>query len=186
MQVEGAQSNVLAPEDGVFEPQAELGQEVREGDLVGRILFPLSSWRTAVDLRFEVSGFVICRRAVAWTRRGDGLFQPGARALSRCRTGRVVTPRRNPHLTGFTCLKCVARTPFVHHTEGCPACLAAGFPSSVTPIYEALPALTADETRRGIARALDLQAEGVVAASSGNAGASLATYAGAPACLAAS
>jgi len=37
-----------------------------------------------------------------------------------------------------------------------------------------------------MARALDLQAEGVVAASSGNAGASLATYAGAPACLAAS
>ncbi|SDR30366.1 hypothetical protein SAMN05519103_01861 [Rhizobiales bacterium GAS113] len=75
MQVESGQSYVLAPEDGVFEPLAELRDEVKAGDLAGRLLFPQSPWRAPVDILFEVAGFVICRRALAWTKRGDCLFQ---------------------------------------------------------------------------------------------------------------
>jgi predicted deacylase len=75
MQVESGQSYVLAPEDGVFEPLAELRDEVEAGDLAGRLLLPQSPWQAPVDVRFEVSGFVICRRPLAWTKRGDCLFQ---------------------------------------------------------------------------------------------------------------
>jgi predicted deacylase len=75
MMVEGPAAYVLAPEDGVFEPLFPLGAEVQAGDLAGHIHAPDTPWRASVPVRFGTSGFVICQRAPAATRRGDCLYQ---------------------------------------------------------------------------------------------------------------
>lgn len=144
----------------------------------------------------------------------------------------------NPRLRGFACLRCGETQPIADHAEGCPACLALGYPASVAPRFDGLPPLAVAGTGRGlrrfaerlpyrrfpslgegdtpllaldriaaelgldalhlkheganpsgshkdrmsaqfVARALDVGAPGVVAASSGNAGLSLAVYAAA-------
>jgi threonine synthase len=144
----------------------------------------------------------------------------------------------NPRLRGFACLRCGEPQPIADYSEGCPACLARGYPASVVPRFDSLPPLAEAGTGRGlrrfaerlpyrrfpslgegdtpllplgrlaaelgldalhlkyeganpsgshkdrmsaqfVARALDIGAPGVVAASSGNAGLSLAVYAAA-------
>jgi predicted deacylase len=73
--VEGPGSFVLAPEDGVFEPSVELGATVEAGQLAGYVHFSDTPWKPSVSVSFARGGFVICRRAVSFTRRGDCLFQ---------------------------------------------------------------------------------------------------------------
>lgn len=75
MKVEGALSYILASEAGVFEPALELGDEVTAGAFAGQISFPETPWREPVPVHAEAAGLVICKRAVAWTHRGDCLFQ---------------------------------------------------------------------------------------------------------------
>ncbi len=150
----------------------------------------------------------------------------------------MTAPLLNPRLTGFACIRCAATYPVADYLEGCPSCLAQGFPASVAAQFDTLPPLARAGTGHGlqrfadrlgytcfpslgegdtpllplhrlateldldalhikcesanptgshkdrmsaqfIARALDIGAPGVVAASSGNAGASLAAYAAA-------
>ncbi|MGX1786455.1 succinylglutamate desuccinylase/aspartoacylase family protein [Bosea sp. NPDC055332] len=75
MQVEGAASYTLAPEDGVFECLVNLESEVVAGALAGYVHCPETPWRLPVPVHVEATGLVICKRAVAWTRRGDCLLQ---------------------------------------------------------------------------------------------------------------
>ena len=144
----------------------------------------------------------------------------------------------NPTLSGFSCIRCGTELPIGDYFEGCPACMARGEPSTVTPLYHQWPATLSDAGRRGmeryaawmpytswvtlgeggtscvsfssladevnaaslfiknegqnpsgshkdrvscltVTRALDIGAKKIVAASSGNGGASLALYAAA-------
>jgi predicted deacylase len=75
MKVEGAAAYVLAPESGLFEPSVALGAIVQAGDLAGCIHYPDTPWRDSTPVRFRTGGFVVCRRALCATRRGDCLFQ---------------------------------------------------------------------------------------------------------------
>lgn len=61
----------------------------------------------------------------------------------------------NPRLTGFQCIQCDQRLPVADYPEGCPACLAAGRPSSVAATYQDLPSLPAPEAGRGMRRFAD-------------------------------
>jgi predicted deacylase len=68
---------LYAPENGVFEPLAAPGDMVEAGQAAGRVQFPETPWLPPVDLAFQSSGFVLCRRVPARTMRGDCLFGLG-------------------------------------------------------------------------------------------------------------
>jgi predicted deacylase len=78
LNVGGAEYFVYAPESGVFEPTVELGDEVKKGQLAGRIHFPETPWAPAVEFRFAREGFVLCKRVPGRTVRGDCLFHLGS------------------------------------------------------------------------------------------------------------
>jgi len=80
LNVGGPDYFVYAPENGVFEPAVELGDEVRKGQLAGRIHFPETPWAPAVEFRFAHDGFVLCKRVPGRTMRGDCLFHLGTDA----------------------------------------------------------------------------------------------------------
>jgi predicted deacylase len=77
LDVGGSDYYVYAPEDGVFEPLVDLGDEVVAGGEAGRIHFPDTPWRDPVVTHFARAGVVFCRRVPARTRRGDCLFHLG-------------------------------------------------------------------------------------------------------------
>lgn len=62
---------LLAPESGLFETLVELGQAVKQGELVGRLHFLERPDRTPVDVVAETSGIVCAVRAIATTQQGD-------------------------------------------------------------------------------------------------------------------
>ena len=66
-----------APEDGLFEPKVELGDEVEAGQLAGLVHEPETPWRAPAEVRFDVAGVVICKRIPGRTERGDCLFHLG-------------------------------------------------------------------------------------------------------------
>ncbi|MEM5433424.1 Pyridoxal-5'-phosphate-dependent protein beta subunit (plasmid) [Cupriavidus taiwanensis] len=45
----------------------------------------------------------------------------------------------NLYITGMNCIRCGTSHPIADYFEGCPACLAEGFPVSVAPHYEKVP-----------------------------------------------
>lgn len=67
-----------AKEEGLFEPTAELGDEVTAGQIAGYIHHPETPWREAEEVRFEASGVLICKRIPGRVERGDCLFHSGA------------------------------------------------------------------------------------------------------------
>lgn len=77
LEVGGDDYYVFAPEDGVFEPCVDLGDEISAGDLAGRVHCPDTPWREPVETHFARSGLVFCRRFPGRTRRGDCLFHLG-------------------------------------------------------------------------------------------------------------
>ncbi len=83
LDVGGPDYFVYAPDSGVFEPAVELGDEVKQGQLAGRIHFPETPWAPAVEFRFVRAGFVLCKRVPGRTSRGDCLFHLGTDAADR-------------------------------------------------------------------------------------------------------
>ncbi|MCG8509594.1 MAG: succinylglutamate desuccinylase/aspartoacylase family protein [Rhodospirillales bacterium] len=74
MEVAGPHYFVYAPVDGLFEPLADLGDQIVEGQPAGRIHSshtPLDEPRTVF---FEADGLVACRRVPTPVRHGDCLF----------------------------------------------------------------------------------------------------------------
>ncbi len=82
LDVGGPDYFVYAPDSGVFEPVVELGDEVKKGQLAGRIHFPETPWAPAVEFRFAREGFVLCKRVPGRTSRGDCLFHLGTDAAA--------------------------------------------------------------------------------------------------------
>lgn len=73
LQVEGAAHYVFATAPGVFEPAFKLGDEVKAGQLAGRIYDPHAPWKEPVTLHFKGNGLVICVRTFAGVEPGDCL-----------------------------------------------------------------------------------------------------------------
>ena len=66
-----------APEDGVFGPRFELGDEAEAGQLAGFMHEPTTPGLAPVPVRFEVPGLVVCTRVPGRTKRRDCLFHLG-------------------------------------------------------------------------------------------------------------
>ncbi|MBM3524218.1 MAG: deacylase, partial [Alphaproteobacteria bacterium] len=75
--VGGLDYYVYAPDNGVFEPLAELGDEVKKGQPAAAIHFNDTPWRKPTIARFERDGMVMCMRVPGLTQRGDCLFHLG-------------------------------------------------------------------------------------------------------------
>jgi predicted deacylase len=74
----GNDDYVYAREAGVFEPLAELGDEVKRGQPAGRIHFFDTPWRAPEVAHFANDGLLICKRVPGRTERGDCLFHLGS------------------------------------------------------------------------------------------------------------
>jgi predicted deacylase len=68
---------VYASDGGLFEPLAELGDEVKQGQPAARIHFHHTPWRAPEVLAFKRAGLVLCKRIPARCERGDCLFHLG-------------------------------------------------------------------------------------------------------------
>ena len=68
---------VYALDEGLFEPAAALGDEVRKGDLAGHVHFPETPWQAPSEVRFSAGGLVVCKRIPGRVERGDCLFHLG-------------------------------------------------------------------------------------------------------------
>jgi hypothetical protein len=77
LRVGGADYYVYAPDSGLFEPHAELGDEVKAGQSAGLVHFPDTPWREPSPVAFAHDGLVICKRIPGKTQRGDCLFHLG-------------------------------------------------------------------------------------------------------------
>ena len=77
VEVGGQDYFVYAPDPGVCEPLAELGDSVRAGQPAARIHAPETPWRAAVEVAFARDGIVLCKRIPGRTERGDCLFHLG-------------------------------------------------------------------------------------------------------------
>ncbi|BBK33518.1 hypothetical protein EDC65_3354 [Stella humosa] len=78
LEVKAGAHYVYAPDAGLFEPLAELGQEVQAGDPAGLIHFQDTPWREPTMARFAAAGLVLCKRVPGRSERGDCLFHLGA------------------------------------------------------------------------------------------------------------
>jgi len=74
MQVRGPDYYVYAPDPGLFEPLAELGDEVQAGTPAALIHPHDTPWRTPATAEFGRAGTVICKRVPGRVERGDCLF----------------------------------------------------------------------------------------------------------------
>lgn len=66
---------VYSPYDGLFEPAVGIGDEVRKGQIAGRIHDPSSPMKAPHPIHFGQDATVICKRVPAVTERGDCLFE---------------------------------------------------------------------------------------------------------------
>jgi predicted deacylase len=71
MVVGGTEDFVYAPEPGLFEPFAELGQWIGKGDPCGQVHFVDNPARAPVPCFFKNSGMVVCKRHFGRVERGD-------------------------------------------------------------------------------------------------------------------
>jgi predicted deacylase len=75
MTVRGHTAFVYARDRGIFEPAADIGDEVVAGQIAARIHFPDLPTREPETVFFESAGLVACRRVPSLTQRGDCLFK---------------------------------------------------------------------------------------------------------------
>jgi predicted deacylase len=73
LRVEGAAHYIFAPVAGIFEPDFVLGDEVRAGQLAGRIHDPRRPQADPTDIFFQADGTAICTRTLARVEPGDCL-----------------------------------------------------------------------------------------------------------------
>jgi predicted deacylase len=71
LRVEGARHYVYSPHAGVFEPAFALGEQVRAGQLAGRLFDPHLPWKSPLEVPFRGDGTVMCMRTFARVEPGD-------------------------------------------------------------------------------------------------------------------
>jgi hypothetical protein len=74
MEVRGVDHFAYAPEPGLFEPLAKLGDWVEAGQVAGQVHFVDNPARPPVPCRFKADGMVICKRHFGRAERGDCVF----------------------------------------------------------------------------------------------------------------
>lgn len=74
MEVCGSNYYVYSPEYGLWEPLADLGDDVEAGQAAAAVYCPRTPWREPVLAHFAHSGTIICRRVPGLVDRGDCLF----------------------------------------------------------------------------------------------------------------
>ena len=74
MEVCSSSYYVYAPDYGIWEPLADLGDDVEAGQPAAAVFCPQTPWREPVTAHFEHDGKVICRRVPGPVERGDCLF----------------------------------------------------------------------------------------------------------------
>lgn len=74
LKIPGSQGYILADDDGVFEPIAQLGTVARRGELAGRIHFLRTPSREPVELRHAIDGVVFAKRQPGRVRPGNCCF----------------------------------------------------------------------------------------------------------------
>jgi len=74
MEVSSSAYYVYAPDYGVWEPLADLGDDVKAGQPAAAVYCPQTPWREPVEAHFEHDGKIICRRVPGPVERGDCLF----------------------------------------------------------------------------------------------------------------
>ena len=74
MEVRSTAYYVYSPDYGVWEPLADLGDDVKAGQPAAAVYCPETPWREPVVGRFEHDGRVICKRVPGAVQRGDCLF----------------------------------------------------------------------------------------------------------------
>ena len=74
MEVPGLDYYTYSPDFGIWEPLADLGDEVKQGQPAAAIYSPETPWRQPITTHFSRDGLVICRRVPGRVHRGDCLF----------------------------------------------------------------------------------------------------------------
>jgi predicted deacylase len=77
LEIAGRDDYVYAPCAGLFEPLRRLGEEVGEGELLGRIHFVDDPLRAPVPVHFRHGGLFLCVRHPSRVERGDCLAHVG-------------------------------------------------------------------------------------------------------------
>lgn len=78
LQSHGMKHSIYAMQDGLFEPFAKAGQEVRAGQLAAYLHDLVNPLHEPQALYFTIDGVVSCRRFPTLSRRGDCLFHLAA------------------------------------------------------------------------------------------------------------
>ena len=74
MEVPGLDYYTYSPDYGIWEPLADLGDEVKKGQPAAAIYSPETPWREPITTQFSRDGLIICRRVPGPVHRGDCLF----------------------------------------------------------------------------------------------------------------
>jgi len=74
MEATGMDYYVYAPDDGVFEPMADLGDEVAAESAAGIVHFLETPWLEPSPVQFNCTGMIICKRIPGRVMRGDCLY----------------------------------------------------------------------------------------------------------------
>ncbi len=77
MRLTGNHNYLYARQDGLFEPAAEIGEDVSQGQTAGWIHQPETPWEDATEVFFPIKSTILCKRVPGRVQLGDCLFQLG-------------------------------------------------------------------------------------------------------------
>ena len=73
----GKHNYVYARQDGLFEPSAEIGEDIDADQTAGWIHKPEAPWEDATEVVFPITATVLCKRIPGRVQPGDCLYQLG-------------------------------------------------------------------------------------------------------------
>ena len=77
LRLAGQNSYVYARQEGLFEPAAEIGDDVNQGQTAGWIHHPEAPWQAPEEVQFPINGTLLCKRIPGRVEPGDCLYQLG-------------------------------------------------------------------------------------------------------------
>ncbi len=77
LRLTGQDNYVYARHDGLFEPAAEIGEDVEKDQTAGWIHHPESPWDAPDEVSFPMAGTLLCKRIPGRVKPGDCLYQMG-------------------------------------------------------------------------------------------------------------
>ena len=77
LRLTGQDNYLYARHEGLFEPAAEIGEDVEKGQTAGWIHHPETPWDEADEVFFPMAGTLLCKRIPGRVERGDCLYQMG-------------------------------------------------------------------------------------------------------------